>query len=117
MSVLDRVRKATDIPSLPEDTQSTSLALADPPVIQRVRFLVKQAMANSNGRVPWMVESLVDEFLNEIADQNPEELTGYIMMSAGIMKWAATGNMDELPGFLVPLAENAQKELPAGAHV
>jgi hypothetical protein len=83
----------------PSDTPSSSLALADPPVIQRARFLVTFAISRAKeyGNVPPFVEAVITEMVGELGDLNPDDMTTYFLWVSQVMKWVATGDTDDLP--------------------
>lgn len=106
MSVLDRVHKSLQqdtrrtAETVSETTQSSSLVQADPPVIQRSRFLIQYALEHTKGQIPWMVQSIVEEVIEEMADLPPDkvqDLADYLAMTAKILTWAATGETGDMP--------------------
>lgn len=102
MSVLDRMKRQPDQQETTDkqDIPSSSLALVDPPVIQRVKQLVQFAVeyAKTDGTgIPWYVESLITEVIDEISNVNPDDATHYLLFTADIMRWAATGDYSDLP--------------------
>lgn len=82
------------------DTPSTTLALADPPAVARLRLLFDevQSRAGDGGKRSYILKSVMDEVLDTIADElDGDQLTGYLLITAQLMKWVATGEADDIP--------------------
>lgn len=44
------------------------------------------------------MQSVMDEVIDTMAeDANPETLASYLLFTSQLMKWAATGNIDDMP--------------------
>jgi hypothetical protein len=104
MSILDRLRQ-TETETVQEDSPhivSSTLARADSPVIHRIRVLFNETRKRSEdfsgGKSSWILKTVMDEVIDTLAEQGNEELlVEYILLTSRIMRWAATGDIDDLP--------------------
>ena len=125
MSVLDRVRKAeTDGLSGDQTSpgKSSIPTLDDPPVIRRLRIVLGQlsAFAANNrssryGRFAWVLDSMMDEVLSEIADNGDTGTMGQWFVDFGrVVEWCGSGDDSVLPDSVrAYLAEKHPQELLA----
>ena len=67
-----------------------------------MRALITFALTNAERErgIPWFVESLISEVLDELGDLDPDDMTSYLLYTSQIMRWAATGDTAELPEVL-----------------
>lgn len=45
----------------------------------------------------WILEEIVNEVLDEANGEPSERLAGYLLMTSQVMRWAATGEIADLP--------------------
>lgn len=106
MSVLDRVRRieTTGDPTSP-DKSSTQLAAVEPPVVRRLRVVMNRLAAyaatgpkNKYSRYAWVMQSMVDEVLDEIAaDADPDTIASWFGQFGRIIEWCGSGDDSILP--------------------
>lgn len=125
MSVLDRVhRRETEdrIGGQTSPETSNSLTLADPPVIRRLKIVLGQlsafVTANRNSkysRFAWVLDSMMEEVLSEIADNGDTETMGHWFVDFGkVVEWCGSGDDSVLPESVRQyLSENHPAELKA----
>jgi hypothetical protein len=85
---------------------STILVVVENPVITRMRSLVTEMIAFSSqapgservGRMSFILQSVVDEIMEELEDLDDIEQTRRYLAWCGLMlQWVATGQTDALP--------------------
>lgn len=125
MSVLDRVHRKETADHIGDQTspeKSSSLTLADPPVIRRLRIVLGQLtqFASQNrgtkySRFAWVLESMMDEVLGEIADNGDTETMGLWFVQFGkVVEWCGSGDDSLLPDSVrAYLTEHHPQELLA----
>src|SRR5215469_2536340 len=115
MSVADRlarmeIRRALSGPQSQErDTPSTTLVLADNPVIVRLRGLVGQLAQFQMGRddpklarMGMLLNIVIEELFEEIRDFDEVTFQKYLLVVARITEWVATGDIEIIPEELRP---------------
>lgn len=118
MSVLDRVRQhqRTEQDSRSSTPEAGKAVVVVNPVLVRARQLITFALEQSKGHVPWMVETIVHEMLEDMDTMvDGNELAEYLMVTAGILKWAATGNLEDIPAHIRDEATERLALLPGEA--
>ena len=54
--------------------------------------------AEGQGRAAWIIKSIADEVMEEIAGQGLEvEISEYLLLTSRLIRWVATGETDDLP--------------------
>ena len=117
MSVLDRVRQHQRTEPSESSTPVAGKAVVPVnPVLIRARQLINFALEQSKGHIPWMVETIVHEMLEDMDTMvDGEDLAEYLMVTAGILKWAATGNAEDIPAHIRDEATERLALLPGEA--
>jgi hypothetical protein len=108
------------------DTPSSTLAQVDPPIVQRLRLLFTEVREQSQlvnaGKMGWLIDSVMDEVLDILVEQEREDdMAKILVLASRILKWVATGEIDDLPEELkaraLAIAAEHPLELPAGEPV
>ena len=128
MSVLDRIHRAEAKATESQDGVQTSpgkllsLTPDDPPVIRRLRIVIGQlaSFAAKNrdsrySRFAWVVDSMMDEVLSEIADSGDIATLEQWMITFGkVVEWCGSGDDASLPDSVREyLRQNHPQELLA----
>jgi hypothetical protein len=82
-----------------DSTPSSSLVPADSPLIHRLRTIFAEVAerAGNQGKMAWILKEIVDEVLEEVAGESEDALASYLLLTSRVMRWAATGEISDLP--------------------
>jgi hypothetical protein len=125
MSILNRIQQAKVQTDSDQDqlttglSHSTILARADSPVIHRIRLIFTETRnrADIQGKMGWVLQSVMDEVLDTLAEEdNEEDLQKWLLISAALMRWTATGDMGDLPEEFRARAMAAEQQLQLPAE-
>jgi hypothetical protein len=135
MGVLDRVRrterqsqKAQTADESPTDLSGSSLALAEPPVIKRLKGVIwtLQNFVSENGsdgigKMSFLFSTMADELADEMSEYDETQMMFFLSRIGLIIEWVGHGQTDILPDDLKPFAETIQpsvtKPQPASEEV
>ena len=90
----------------PDQSATTALALADPPVIRRLRMVFSQladftaSAGNERTRkYSWLMQSIMEEVLDELADNQQDEtrIALYFAYFGRMVEWCGSGDENILP--------------------
>ena len=124
MSVLDRIHRTSTETGEPDQTsqeQSSTLILAEPPVVRRLRIVMTQLsqfagrnQGSKYSRYAWVLQSMMDEILDELADIDSVTMGKWFVDFGKIVEWCGSGDETVLPDSVrAYLAENHPQELVA----
>jgi hypothetical protein len=79
--------------------------VADPPVVARLRVVMKQLSEyaqrgeqNKYSRYAWVMQSMFDEIMDELAgDTDETQIAGWFEQFGRIIEWCGSGNDATLP--------------------
>ena len=119
MGIMDRARR---LQQQAETSELSTLARADSPLVHRLRVIFAEVAdrAQGQGKMAFILKEIVDEVLEEIDGENEETLKGYLLVTARVMTWAATGEVADLPDEFkqhILELEAPREEAPAGEAV
>jgi hypothetical protein len=87
------------------DKSSTQLAEADPPVVRRLRIIMRQMTtfaqngpANKYSRYAWVMQGMFDEIMDELAsDTDPALIGSWFQQFGQVIEWCGSGDDSVLP--------------------
>jgi hypothetical protein len=90
--------------SLPKTSESTTLVLADPPVIKRLRAVLAEltTFVSRNGggkqkRVNFVIKHIVEDVVEELEGLPQEHMSAYFAQMGQVISWIGTGDDNALP--------------------
>jgi hypothetical protein len=122
VSVLERVRRSQQ-PSDPQDgdltlqERSSIPAEDEPAVVTRLRVVMgrlaeyaKTGPNNKYARYTWVMESMLDEILDEFGAQDDELIGAWFAQFGQIIAWCGSGDDDLLPDNVRPYLTETLKQ-------
>jgi hypothetical protein len=122
MGVLDRVRRTerqsqkaqTEVES-PTGNSGSSLVVAEPPVIKRLKGVIwtLQTFVAENGsdgigKMSFLFSTMADELADEMSEYDETQMMFFLARIGQIIEWVGHGQTDVLPDDLKPFAESIQ---------
>lgn len=97
---------------------------AESPVVARLRLvfdhMTKYISEHGDSRYSFILKTVMDEALDEMEDEGPENLEAWFSQFGQVVSWIGTGDIKDLPealrSMIIPVPETLVSAMGDGSH-